>query len=174
MTPRQCTVVPGAVIIALVALMLGAGVSTFPANAQDIIAYPTKGQSTDKQNQDRYECHRWAVQQSGFDPTQQVAQTSSPPPPTQTPQGGVLPGAARGAAVGAVGGAIGGNAGKGAAIGAGAGALIGGMRRNEQMRQQQAMQQQSAQAQYSANSAQRNAYNRALSACLQGRGYTVN
>jgi hypothetical protein len=160
--------------IAVVALVLGAGLAVFPAKAQDIIAYPSKGQSSDKQNQDRYECHRWAVQQSGFDPSQPVSQAASPPPPTQPRQGGLLPGAVKGAAVGAVGGAIAGNAGKGAAIGAGTGALIGGLRRADQNRQQQASQQQYAQAQSSANSQQRNNYNRALGACMQGRGYAVN
>jgi hypothetical protein len=31
---------------------------------------PQKGQSANQQGQDRYECHRWAVDQTGFDPTQ--------------------------------------------------------------------------------------------------------
>lgn len=34
-----------------------------------VIAYPAKGQTDDQQAIDRYECHNWAVQQSGFDPT---------------------------------------------------------------------------------------------------------
>ena len=36
----------------------------------DIYAYPARGQSTDTQARDRYECHRWAADQTGFDPTQ--------------------------------------------------------------------------------------------------------
>ena len=32
--------------------------------------YPRNGQSQKQQDQDRYECHDWAVNQSGFDPTQ--------------------------------------------------------------------------------------------------------
>jgi hypothetical protein len=161
------------IAIALILLAFSASVAVSPAGAQDIIAYPAKGQTADQQNQDRYECHRWAVQQSGFDPSQQTAQ-AAPPPPRQAPQGGLISGAAKGAAVGAVGGAIGGNAGKGAAIGAGAGALLGGMRRAEQDRKQQAAQAQYMQAQSSANSTQRSTYNRALGACLQGRGYTIS
>lgn len=35
----------------------------------DLFAYPTKGQSADQQKTDRYECHSWAVTQSGYDPT---------------------------------------------------------------------------------------------------------
>ncbi|MDR0210863.1 MAG: hypothetical protein LBJ33_17120 [Pseudomonas putida] len=34
----------------------------------DVIAHPLSGQTPRQQNQDRYECHRQAVQQSGFDP----------------------------------------------------------------------------------------------------------
>jgi len=137
------------------------------ASAQNIIAYPAKGQSQQQQERDRYDCHNWAVQQTGYNPQAQFAGSTVPPPPVG---GGALPGAVKGAAIGAVGGAIGGDAGKGAAIGAGAGALIGGMRRREMEMQQQQMAQQQAAA-----SAQRAAgFNRAMGACLQGRGYTVN
>jgi predicted lipid-binding transport protein (Tim44 family) len=154
------------------------------ASAQDIFIYPTRGQSQQQQDRDRYECHSWATQQTGFDPTRPAAAPAAAPPPPPVQQGSdgsMLRGAARGAAIGAVGGAIGGNAGKGAAIGAGTGALVGGMRRQDQMRQQQAQQQaynqqQSAAAanQNSATAAQRNNYNRAMSARLSGRGYTVS
>ncbi|CAG8868456.1 hypothetical protein PS627_03034 [Pseudomonas fluorescens] len=34
----------------------------------DVIAYPAHGQTAEQQQQDRYPCHRWAVDQSGFDP----------------------------------------------------------------------------------------------------------
>jgi len=34
----------------------------------DVIAYPARGQTPDQQSRDRYECHTWAVGQSGFDP----------------------------------------------------------------------------------------------------------
>ena len=37
------------------------------ANSQYI--YPQRGQSPEQQATDRYECHRWAADQSGFDPT---------------------------------------------------------------------------------------------------------
>ena len=33
------------------------------------VAYPAHGQSNDAQDRDRYECHRWAVEQTGFDPS---------------------------------------------------------------------------------------------------------
>src|SRR6266852_5159454 len=155
------------------------------AGAQDVFVYPARGQSQQQQERDRYECHRWAVGQTGFDPSRAAAAPAAPvpppPPPQEAPRGGFLRGGARGAAIGAAGGAIGGDAGKGAAIGAATGALIGGFRRRDQMereaQQQRSYQQQQAAAQASqgsANTAQRDKYNRAMTACLQGRGYTVN
>ena len=35
----------------------------------DFFVYPKNGQSDDQQATDKYECHKWAVSQSGFDPT---------------------------------------------------------------------------------------------------------
>lgn len=37
---------------------------------QQLFVYPKQGQSSEQQNSDRYECHRWSVEQTGFDPTQ--------------------------------------------------------------------------------------------------------
>lgn len=37
-------------------------------SAYDVMAYPMYNQGPDQQNRDRYECHRWAADQSGFDP----------------------------------------------------------------------------------------------------------
>lgn len=160
LSPRR---IGGPTLLAAVSLAaLGAVLAPIPASAQGAVIYPAQGQSPQQLDRDRYECHSWAIQQSGFDPTRQAAQ--APPPPVTTSP---LRGATRGAAIGAVGGAIGGDAGKGAAIGAATGALIGGIRRNEQVRQQQqyaAQQSGSSQA----------TYDRAFRACLQGRGYTVN
>jgi hypothetical protein len=131
----------------------------------ELYIHPNKGQSSEQQSRDRYDCHRWAVQQTGFDPTTAQASAPSAPPPS----GGVFRGAARGAAVGAVGGAIAGDAGKGAAIGAGTGGVIGGVRQRQQAQSQQQAQANQAAQQQSAYAG----YNRALSACLSGRGYTV-
>jgi hypothetical protein len=148
------------------------------ARAQDMYIYPTRGQSQQQQDRDRYQCHGWAVQQTGFDPSSTSARpVAAPPPPQDVNDGSLLRSTGRGAAVGAIGGAIGGDAGKGAAIGAGVGLLVGGIRRAERRHQQeQAYQQQSsaAAAQNSAIAQGRTDYNRAMAACLQGRGYTVN
>ena len=37
--------------------------------AEDIYLYPRNGQTTEQQSQDRYDCHRWAAEQTHFDPT---------------------------------------------------------------------------------------------------------
>jgi hypothetical protein len=42
-----------------------------------LYAYPKAGQSAAEQERDRAECHRWAVEESGFDP-------AAVPDPTQT------------------------------------------------------------------------------------------
>lgn len=155
------------IVIGLVCLGTAGHVS-----AQQLYVYPSKGQSQEQLDRDRYECHRWAKQQTGYDPTR-PAQTAVAPPPIEPPRGGLFRGAARGAAVGAVGGAIGGDAGKGAAVGAGVGALVGGMRRRSQRRTQDNQRQQHQQQQQAAQSQGSSEYNRAMAACLNGRGYQV-
>ena len=139
--------------------------------------YPSKGQSDDQQKRDRYECYLWAVKQSGFDPGQ--AQLA----PHQRVE--VKPAAPPGAdtASGAVGGAIIGSMmaprrdpGFGLVFGMITGAMMGAA--SDAARQQQAEQ---AQQYYDAKEAKRYAvierqardYRRAMTACLEGRGYTV-
>jgi hypothetical protein len=39
------------------------------SGSAEVYAYPKSGQSDEQQATDRYECHKWAVAQSGFDPT---------------------------------------------------------------------------------------------------------
>src|SRR5215469_13618864 len=155
------------------ALMLAAlSILNARANAQDVYVYPAKGQSQAQQDKDRYECHNWAVQQTGFDPSRPQTTASTSSGSTYQPsQPHVLKGAGRGAALGAVGGAITGDAGKGAAAGAAMGGVAGGFRRRDERRQQANAQAANANA---AATNQRAGYNRALATCLQGRGYTVN
>jgi hypothetical protein len=136
--------------------------------AQQLFIYPLRGQDEQQQQQDRFECHQWAVQQTDFDP---IVGLAAPPPGSQgSLAGGAVRGAARGAAVGAIGGAIRGSAGRGAAVGAGTGAALGAMRRNSQIRDEQARQRAHSQqaSQQLAN------FNRAVATCLSGRGYTVS
>jgi len=149
-------------------LLIAAGAAS--AQSADMFIYPSKGQSQAQQDKDRYECHTWAVQQTGFDPSRPQTTNAQPVKQAQPSQPHVLQGAARGAALGAVGGAITGNAGKGAAAGAAMGGIVGGFRRRDERLRQADVQADRAAA---GNSA-RPAYMRAMAACLQGRGYTVN
>jgi hypothetical protein len=145
--------------IGLAMLSLG-----FAAQAQQPIIYPARGQSWERQQTDTAECHSWAQQTTGVNPVALAEQMANSPPPQQ--QGGRLfRGAGGGALFGTlIGGAAGGHWGEGAGIGALVGTMGSGMRmRREQ--QQMAMQQQA--------SGQLSTYNRAVGACMTGRGYTV-
>ncbi len=143
-----------------------------PLAAQELIVFPAQGQSNDQMEQDKFSCYNWAKNETGFDPMAPPTATA-PPPKKEAPQGGVVQGAARGALVGVAAGAIAGDAGKGAAIGAASGGLLGGMRRGDQRRREEHNQKQWEQDQARQYSQSRSAYNRAYSACLEGKGYTV-
>lgn len=133
------------------ALVLASGLAL--AQQQGLMIYPAKGQSPDQQSQDQYQCNQWAVQQSGYDPSQ---------PPAKSGSGTgkeLLRGGARGAAAGAAIGAIAGDAGKGAAIGATAGGLGRAMRKRDESRNAPPPGQEN--------------YQKAMAACLEGRGYSV-
>jgi hypothetical protein len=142
-----------------------ASLVAMPALAAEPYVYPKKGQSQDQIEKDKYACYEWAKGQTGFDPMQRPTATSAAP----EEKGGAVRGAARGAAVGAVVGAIAGDAGKGAAVGAAGGGMMGGMRRRDSHREQE----QWAQNQSAQYDAQRNEYDRAWAACLEGKDYTV-
>ena len=152
------------VLLVCLAFVGGLLVDVSTAQAQ-MYVYPAQGQTKEQQDKDEYECHGWAVQQTGFDPTKQAAPSGA----AEQESGGAVRGAARGAAVGAIGGAIGGDAGKGAAVGAGVGAAGGRMRQNQRNREAQAEAQQQQQAYQNTV----DDYNRAKATCLQGRGYSV-
>jgi hypothetical protein len=47
------------------------------AAAPDLIAYPKNGQTPEQLGKDKFECYRWAVGQTGFDPTQPGGGTAS-------------------------------------------------------------------------------------------------
>ncbi len=174
-----------AVGICLAFVGFAAGDGLLPAAAaQTVFAYPMAGQSPEQQQRDQFECHGWAVQQTGYDPNRAQPSGQSgygmPPPSSSGPQGESIYGAARGAAGGAMIGAIAGDAGKGAAIGAVAGTLFGGVRRRNRQAQEEAFrQQQYAQAQYQQQQMQQQAQlqaqnvSRAFAACMSARNYRV-
>lgn len=146
-------------------------VSVNQAPMPRMFVYPSKGQSEEQLERDRYECHTWAVGQTGFDPSAADAQTyrqvvAGPPPGTNT-------------AIGAIGGAILGSiiagprdGGFGTLFGAATGAVVGStVDANNQAAVAQA--QHDSYRQSAAARARAESYRRAIGACLQARGYTV-
>ena len=53
--------------------------ATATPTSDRLFVYPKSGQSSDQQAKDQYECHQWAVQQSGYDPTIPGATGTSAP-----------------------------------------------------------------------------------------------
>lgn len=142
-----------------------------------LMVYPAHGQSERQLDQDRYECHEWAVMQTGFDPSRPTV----PPSERVVVQPATPPGA--NTAVGAIAGAILGaaiagprNAGAGLILGGATGAAIGASsdaaEQSQARAEQQRVDQQYAQS-YQANEVGYQNYRRAITACLVGRGYTV-
>jgi hypothetical protein len=153
-------------------VQLAAG-SAQAMQALGLIVYPAGGQSAELQARDEQACYGWAQQRldpmaSGPSPDS-AAQVGKARADSAT-QGAGIKGAAGGAAGGALIGAIAGDAGKGAGMGAIGGALRA--RRAKREAGQQAEQQARAQAQ-AQGSQQASSFRKAMVACLEGRGYTV-
>jgi len=150
-----------------------------PAYVPDtqVLFYPAAGQSPEQQSRDRYECYQWASRETGFDPGQvsvgprQRMEVTPAVPAGHDTVAGAITGAIIGAAASNPR-----HAGGGAILGALAGAAFGAA--NDQARQQQADR---VQSRYDAREGQHLAaieeqasnYRRAMSACIEGRGYTV-
>lgn len=159
--------------VCLAALLLLATIVAGTALAQDLMVFPAQGQSEEQMEKDKFECYNWAKKQSGFDPMQ-IPQATAPPPQQQAGRGGALRGAAGGAVAGWAGAKIGGKSGsRGAKYGAAAGGVLGGARQAGQRQTDQQTQQQWEQEQAANYMQNRNNYNRAYGACLEGKGYTV-
>jgi hypothetical protein len=140
---------------------------------QRIFVYPANGQTAEQTERDRYECHVWAVQQTGVDPSRADANSYERVvvQPANPPGAATATGLIGGAILGAV---IGGpyNAGAGAIIGATTGGIIGSAADANAQAQAHQTQQQINQS-VAAGRARADSYRRAIGACLQGRGYTV-
>ena len=139
-----------------------------PGLTEELYIYPAQDQSAEQMDKDKHECYNWAKKDSGFDPMA-VPTTSTAPPSGQKKSGGVVKGGLAGAATGAI---IGDNR-KATRRGAAAGGLIGGVRQSSQNTKVDQSQQQWEQQEASRYANERDNYNRAYSACLEGRGYTV-
>jgi hypothetical protein len=139
-----------------------------------VYVFPAKQQTAQQQTTDEAACFDWAKGQTGIDPKaikpQAPDQQSAEKAADTATQGARLRGAARGAAAGAVIGGVAGDAGTGAAAGAAAGTLAGGATKRQAKRQAAAGAEQQAQASVEQ---QKVAYNKAFSACMEGKGYTI-
>ena len=152
--------------VAIAAFVICVAATGATAQTRRPYIYASKGQTQEQQDRDKYECNQWAVGQSGFDPSNPSLTSTS----SQQAQGRPGGGAARGAAVGAVGGAIEGDPGARAASGAARGGVFGAIRRRRE-RNEAEQEQERAQT---ASASSLESYNRALAACMQGRGYAVH
>jgi len=132
-----------------------------------VIVFPSKNQSATTQSGDESFCFNWAKSNTGIDPMN--IHPPAAPAPTQSTQqavnsagqGARVKGAAGGAAAGAAIGAIAGDAGQGAAA-------------KKQAAAQQEQAQANAASQSQAQVAEIKAtYNKAYSACMEGKGYSV-
>jgi len=139
--------------------------------------YPKTGQTTEQQSRDHYDCYNWAVKQTGFDPGQSAIPTNQRvrvvpmPPPGHDTATMAVAGAVLGALIGGPRHALG-----GALIGASGGAIAGAA--SDSARQESARQQEDAYAARDrASDTQLDekafGFRRAMSACLEGRGYSV-
>lgn len=142
-----------------------------------IYFYPSRGQSTEQQSRDHYACYTWAEEQTGFDPSEssivpeQRVRVVPMPPPGQDTIAMSIAGAVLGALIAGPR-----HAGGGALIGAASGAMLGAasdISRQEAARQMEEAYNNRNQGRDFHREKKALAFRRAMSACLEGRGYTV-
>lgn len=149
-----------------------------PPVSAEVFVYPAQAQSEHLLDRDRYECHVWAVRQSQFDPSlpglpphQRVRVVAAGPPPGAAVAAGAVTGAAIGAAI-----ASPYETGEGALVGAAAGAVMGAIAADASAREARLINEAQAAEEAAAVARleeQALSYRRAITACLEGRGYTV-
>ena len=157
-----------AVLLVFISANTTTAQTTSISKSLGLYVFPPDGKDTAAQDADEAACFKWAKEQTGFDPLNptdvQAAQVET------GPDGSAVKGAAGGAAAGAAIGAIAGDAGEGAAIGA----VVGGLRGRRASKAQKGQQQQAnEQAAAAKEKEMMDNYNKAFSACMEGKGYTV-
>jgi len=125
---------------------------------------PQRGQSADQARRDRYECHNWAVEQTGESPSANPGPEKSAADAAKRADrvSRIITGAAIGASVAGIFGG-GHDYGEDVLKGAGVGAAVGAATGAAHQKKQEA----------NAPPEPGTEYLRALTACLEGRGYTV-
>lgn len=148
-----------------------------PPPPAEVYFYPNQGQDQEQQNRDSYECYLWAANQTGFDPSipnlaphHKLTVVPERPPGSDTAAGAIT-GAVLGAALSSRG-----NMPEGALLGGIAGAVIGAAsdsNRREQTDRLQHHYDLRSNSQIADIERQAANYRRAMLACLEGRGYSV-
>jgi hypothetical protein len=145
-----------------------------PVSLAKVYFYPSQGQSEELQDRDRYECHSWGVRQAGFDPSRHFAPGEERDAVIPARSAGANIGAA--AAVGAMIGAIAGGRGdalEGAVVGAMAGTVVGSASASAKEADSRNVARARTQRAYGRYEREAAEFRRAMSACLEGRGYSV-
>ena len=156
-------------LIAAAAAVASVGAAVAAEDLAALRVDPQRGQSSDQMRRDRYECHNWAVEQTGQTPIAPSEDDRDQPNDAKREKRAeratrALAGAAIGSIVGSIAGSGRGWRHEndavltGAAVGAGVGAASAGKVRDKNK---------------SEAAPQPSEYLRALSACLEGRGYLV-
>ena len=142
-----------------------------PVAAQPMYFYPELSQGEAQQDRDRYECYRWATRETGFDPGMTpvreapVARRGPPAPDGAEVAGGAITGAVVGSVLSSPR-----SMGEGAIIGAIFGAIVGAAASDARQRAQS---QSYDAAEVERTSRPMGNFRRAMTACMEGRGYRV-
>ena len=143
-------------------------------NLTKVYFYPNNGQSDEQQDRDRYECHSWGVRQTGFDPSLHLAAGTERSAVVPARSSGQTIGAA--AAAGAVIGAIAAGRGdtlEGAIVGGMAGTVLGSAAASANEAEAQRVERSYSVRDSGRYERKAGDFRRAMSACLEGRGYSV-
>lgn len=159
------------VLLATAAAVACVGAASAVEDLSQLRVEPQRGQSADQVRRDRYECHNWAVEQTGQTPLAPQEQRDAAADAKQDKRAERASRAILGAAIGSVVGGIAQSGRRyhhdsadgvlvGAAVGAGVGAATAGPTAKSRRKSR-------------ATTEPPSEYLRALTACLEGRGYTV-
>jgi hypothetical protein len=145
--------------VLLACLAGGAAGADTGVDLKTLQVLPQRGQSADQARRDRYECHNWAVEQTGVVPSAQP-RTEDIEATRKERADRAVTGAAAGAGIGGLIRSVQGkNPANGILAGAAIGAAVGAATADDKSK--------------TAHDEAFDDYLRALSACLEGRGYRV-
>jgi hypothetical protein len=136
------------------------------ASTVGLYVYPQKQQSATQQLTDEQQCYGSAKTQTGFDPNATTTAAKSPKPASGGNDHAAAKGALRGATVSR---AVGGDPGQGAARGA----ILGSVRAKHKAKEQSEQADKKADTTNTQQQQKQDNFKRAMSACLDARGYSV-